>query len=163
MSVKAINAKKDLVKSTVENLQKAKSFIVFEYRGLTAENITNLRANLHKQGAKMFVLKNNILSRALAECSYDALKDEVTGPNAIVMGFEDELAAIKEVYNLTKDFDFINIKGAYLDNKFLSKDEVKAIANIPSREGLYTMFLSCLTSPIRSVLYALKAIGEQKQ
>ncbi len=161
MSVQAINAKKDLVKSTTENLKKAKSFIVFEYRGMTAKEITELRTNLYKAGAKMYVLKNNILSRSLQECSFNELKD-VTGPNAVVMGFEDELAAIKEVFGLTKNFDFITIKGAYLESKFLSPEEVKAIANIPSREGLYAMFLSCLTSPIRSVLYGLKAVAEKK-
>ena len=162
MSQKAINKKQDLVNELATELKQAKSFIVFEYQGLKADQITQSRFNLFKSKAKLKVLKNNILHRALELANYKEILNEIVGPNAIAIGFEDEIAAIKEVAQLSKDHKFIKIKGAYIDNKFISIDEAKALASIPGREGLYSMLLSCLTSPIRSFLYGLKAIAEQK-
>lgn len=162
MSDKAINIKKQQVTEIVENLKKATSFIIFEYRGMNAITSTNVRNNLYQSNAKLFVLKNNILSRALKELNHEEQAQQIVGPLAIAISFGDELASIKEIHNLTKDFDFINIKMAYLDGKFLDINEINAIANIPSRDGLYSMFLSCLTGPIRNFLYGLKAISEKK-
>ena len=162
MSKKAIAKKQEQVKLLSEELKSAKSFIVFEYQGLKADEITSSRFNLHKTNSKLAVIKNNILERALKEAGFEEILPEITGPNAIAIGFEDEIAAIKEVAELSKEHKFIKIKGAYIDSKFISVDEAKALASIPGREGLYSMLLSCLTSPIRSFLYGLKAISEQK-
>ena len=61
MSLKAIQAKQDFVQTIANELKQAKSFIVFEYSGLTAKNITDLRFTLNKSGSKLRILKNNIL------------------------------------------------------------------------------------------------------
>lgn len=162
MSQKAIAAKEVQVKNIAEDLKKAKSFIVFEYSGLTAKNITALRTELHKSGSKMYVLKNNILSRALKEVNISEFEGLTKGPNAIAIAFEDEIAPIKNVNNVANQFDVVNLKGAYIENTFADESKIKQLANIPGRDGLYSMFLSCLQSPIRSFLYAIKAVSESK-
>ena len=142
-------------------IKSSKSFIIFEYSGLDAHTITKLRKDLFKANAKLLVLKNNILRRALEKANIKEFGDLV-GPNAIAWGTEDELAPLKEVFNLTKDNDFIKIKGSYVEGSFLDEEKTKSIASLPNREGLYSMLLSCLTGPIRGVLYALKAVSETK-
>ncbi|GAA5414598.1 50S ribosomal protein L10 [Ureaplasma ceti] len=162
MSQQAIQAKEVQVQSITSDLQKAKSFIVFEYSGLTAKSITALRSELYKSGSKMYVLKNNILRRALKEAGINDFEGLVKGPNAIAIAFEDEIAPIKNVNNVAKEFDVVNLKGAYIENTFADQNKIQQLANIPGREGLYSMFLSCLQSPIRSFLYAVKAVSETK-
>lgn len=162
MSQKAIQAKEVQVQNITNDLKQAKSFIVFEYSGLTAKSITALRAELHKSGSKMYVLKNNILRRALNEAGINDFEGKVKGPNAIAIAFEDEIAPIKSVNNVAKEFDVVHLKGAYLENSFADEAKIKQLANIPGRDGLYSMLLSCLQSPIRSFLYAVKAVGENK-
>lgn len=162
MSQKAIQAKEVQVQSITNDLKQAKSFIVFEYSGLTAKNITALRSELHKSGSKMYVLKNNILRRALKEAGINDFEGKVNGPNAIAIAFEDEISPIKSVNNLAKEFDVVNLKGAYIENTFADESKIKQLANIPGRDGLYSMFLSCLQSPIRGFLYAVKAVSETK-
>ncbi|MDE5651606.1 MAG: 50S ribosomal protein L10 [Ureaplasma sp.] len=162
MSVKAINAKQTLVHEISENLKKAKSFVVFEYLGLTASEITSLRFALNKSNSKLQVLKNNILARAIKEANIDGFEGSFVGPNAIAIAFEDEISPIKEISKIAKNCECVKIKGAYLENNFLDAQKVQEIANIPGREGLYSMFLSCLQSPVRSFLYALKAVSETK-
>lgn len=162
MSLKAIQAKQDFVQTITNELKQAKSFIVFEYSGLTAKNITDLRFTLNKSGSKLRILKNNILKRAIELANIQGFDGMIVGPNAIAMAFEDEINPIKSVNDVATDFEVVKIKGAYLENNFADINKVKQIASIPGRDGLYSMFLSCLQSPIRSFLYAVKAVSETK-
>lgn len=162
MSLKAIQAKQDFVQTIANELKQAKSFIVFEYSGLTAKNITDLRFTLNKSGSKLRILKNNILKRAIELANIQGFDGTIVGPNAIAMAFEDEINPIKSVNDVATDFEVVKIKGAYLENNFADINKVKQIASIPGRDGLYSMFLSCLQSPIRSFLYAVKAVSETK-
>lgn len=162
MSQKAIQAKQNLVQAISNELKEAKSFIVFEYSGLTAKDITALRFELNKNNSKLYVLKNNILDRAIKEANITGFEGLIKGPNAIAIAKGDEISAIKSVSNVAKEFEVVKLKGAYLENSFLDVNKIKEIANIPGREGLYSMLLSCLQSPIRSFLYAIKAVSESK-
>lgn len=162
MSKKAIEAKQNLVQTISNELKNSKSFIVFEYSGLTAKDITSLRFALNKANSKLYVLKNNILSRAIKEANIEGFDGLIKGPNAIAIAKEDEINPIKSVSDVANEFDVVKIKGAYLENSFADVNKVKQIANIPGREGLYSMLLSCLQSPVRSFLYAVKAVSETK-
>lgn len=162
MSVKAIEAKQNLVQTIANELKNAKSFIVFEYSGLTAKDITTLRFELNKAGSKLRILKNNILDRAIKEANIQGFEGLITGPNAIAIANQDEINPIKSVSNVASEFEVVKIKGAYLENSFADVSRVKTIATIPGREGLYSMLLSCLQYPVRSFLYAVKAVSETK-
>lgn len=157
-----IEKKKQDTEKIANEIERSKSFILFEYQGLNAAVITSLRKELTKNNSKMYVLKNNILSRALDSKSIKDFEQMLSGPNAIAFGFEDEISVFKNIVELTKKNDFVKIKGGYFNGNFVDANQIKSIAAIPGREGLYSMLLSCLTSPIRSVLYALKAVSETK-
>ncbi|MCF0218053.1 MAG: 50S ribosomal protein L10 [Malacoplasma sp.] len=158
---KIIQQKDNLSNSISEKIKAAKSFIIFEYAGLDAKTITTLRSTLFKADAKLLVLKNNILNRALAKAN---IKDfgELVGPNAIVWGNDDVIVPLREVFNLKKENDFIKIKGSYLENTYLDPHRTESFASLPNREGLYSMLLSCLQQPIRNFLYGLKSLSETK-
>ena len=158
---KIIQYKDNLSSEISEKIKSSKSFIIFEYSGLDAHTITKLRKDLFKAKSSLMVLKNNILNRALKKANISEFGDLV-GPNAIAWGTEDEIAPLKEVFNLIKDNDCIKIKGSYVEGSFLDEAKTKSIASLPNREGLYSMLLSCLTGPIRGFLYALKAVSETK-
>lgn len=162
MGKQAIIAKEAQVQNIKEELSKANSFIVFEYSGLSAKDITALRTELHNADSKMYVLKNNILRRALVEAKIEGFEDLLTGPNAIAISFGDEISPFKSVNNVAKEFDVVKLKAGYIENTFADASKVQQLANIPSRNGLYSMFLSCLQSPIRNLMYAFKAVGEKK-
>lgn len=158
---KIIEYKDKLTNEVTEKLQNSKSFIIFKYSGLTAQEITELRKKLAKTNSKLAVYKNNILQRALEKTKIEGF-GTLSGPNAIAWSMEDEIAPLKEIYELFKTHKFLEIKGSYLEKSFMDEKKTQSIASLPNREGLYGMFLSCLTSPIRSVLYALKAVADTK-
>lgn len=158
---KIIQYKDKLTNEVAEKLQNSKSFIIFKYSGLTAQEITELRKKLVTTKSKVAIYKNNILQRALDKAKIKGF-ETLIGPNAIAWSTEDEIAPLKEIYELSKTHKFLEIKGSYLENSFLDEKKTQSIASLPNREGLYGMFLSCLTAPIRSVLYALKAVADTK-
>ncbi|MDE6477215.1 MAG: 50S ribosomal protein L10 [Mycoplasmoidaceae bacterium] len=160
--MKTVIAKKEADSQTLaEELKTSKSFLVFEYLGLNAKDITSLRRNLHKAGAKMYVAKNNIFNRAMKLAGVDKISD-IAGPNALIVSQGDEVAPFKEISEIAKKHTFIKFKGGILDNQFIGPDSLSQIASIPGREGLYSMLLSCLQAPIRNFLYGIKAVGESK-
>ena len=154
--------KQQEVDHMADKLKNSKSFIVFEYHGLTAANILALRNVLHSSNSKLYVLKNNITARAFEKAGVSGFENQLTGPNAVAVAMDDEIAAIKAVNDVAKEFDFVKIKGAYLENKFADTHKIDQLAAIPGREGLYSMLLSCFTAPLRNVMYGLKAVAEQK-
>lgn len=158
---KIIKIKENLVSDLSNEINESKSFIIFEYSGLTAQEMTDLRKKLLANGAKVKIVKNNILNRALTKSD---IKDfgELVGPNAIAIGTTDEMAPLKEVFELSKMNTFIKIKGSYLEKQYMDEAATKSIAALPNREGMYSMVLSCLTAPIRGFLYALKAVADTK-
>ncbi|MDE7434068.1 MAG: 50S ribosomal protein L10 [Mycoplasmoidaceae bacterium] len=160
--MKAIIQQKEADSKTLaEEIKNCKSFVVFEYLGLNAKDITSLRRKLHEANAKMYVAKNNIFNRAMQLAGVDKIS-EISGPNAMIVSNGDEVAPFKEISEIAKSHTFIKFKGGIIDNQLIGPDSLSQIASIPGREGLYSMLLSCLQAPIRNFLYGIKAVGESK-
>lgn len=159
---KIIKEKDVLVSSIATKINNSKSFIIFEYAKLTAHGMSGIRKKMLKNKSVMHVYKNNILTRALKKAKINDFGDLV-GQNAIAFGTEDEIAPLKIIFEMFKENDFINIKGSYIEQKYMDSILTKSIASLPNREGMYSMLLSCLTAPIKGVLYGLKAIADTKQ
>lgn len=157
-----IEKKQAKVKELSELINSSKSFVLFEYQGINATDVTSLRKSLFATGAKLQVLKNNVINRALHDRSIKEFDQVLVGPNAMIFGLEDELSIFKLIVDVAKTHTFIKIKGGYFNGKYANPQEVEALAKIPSREGLYSMLLSCLTAPIRKVLYAFNAVADSK-
>ncbi len=158
---KVIQIKEQQVNEFSETLKSSQSFIVFEYIGLDADASCTLRKKLHDSDSKMLVLKNNILNRALEKAQITEF-GELVGPNAIAFSSTEQIAPLKAVVDSMKENDCIKIKGSVIDGVFYDANNTTTIAKLPNREGMYSMFLSCLTAPIRNFLYALKAVADKK-
>lgn len=158
-----IQAKIEKTNEVSNLLSNAKSFVIFEYSTMTALEIQQLRRELTKSGNKMFVLKNNITARALVQSNISVPADLLVGQLAIAFGIEDAFEPFKSVYKFVKEKDKVNFRVGYLENNILDASTVLQIALLPSRDELYSMFLSVLQAPLRKFMYALKAIQEKKQ
>lgn len=158
---KIIQFKESEVEKITDLMKKSSSFLIFEYQGIDAADMTAVRKEMLKNDASLHVVKNNILNRSLKKAGFEGF-GELVGPNAIAFGNSDEIAPLKIIDNLSKTNDFIKFKGSVIENEFINVEKSISISKLPNREGLYSMLLSCLTSPIRGFLYALKAIEETK-
>lgn len=158
---KIIKQKDEMTTYYSDKIKDSTTVAVFTYSGLDAHDMTILRKEMIAYDAKVHVLKNNIMSRSLMKAGYEEFKS-LTGANAIVIGNGDLIAPLRAIKALSDDNDFVTFLGSVVENKYIDETNTLALAKLPNREGMYQMVLSCLTSPIRGVLYALKAVGETK-
>ena len=164
MSKAAIAEKEKFVDAFAEELKAAKAILVINYLGLTVEEVTNMRKELRDNGVKMKVVKNTYLRRAAAKAGIEGLEDTFVGPTAVVYtdNADDITEPARIVSKYENDFDVIDIKGGVLEGKVTSKEDIKALAAIPGREGLLSMLVSVLQAPVRNVAYAINAVADSK-
>ena len=158
---KIIEAKAEVVEEITEVAKNNASFILFDYRGLTAEETSELRKILRENDSKYKVWKNTLTKRAMDNLKFD-LNDCLEGPSAIAYS-TDAIAPIKALSNFAKEHPALEIKGGIVDGSVTSLDELKQLATIPSREGLLTMLAGGLIGTVRDLSIALNLYSEQKE
>mgnify|MGYP001036758410 FL=1 len=163
MSEAAIAKKETLVQAAAEKFESAASVVIVDYRGLTVEEVTNLRKQLRDAGVEMKVIKNSILSRAAKKVGLDGLDEVFTGPTAVAFSNDDVVAPAKIIDEFAKDAKALEIKGGVIEGKVSTVEQITALAKLPNREGLLSMLLSVLQAPVRNVAYAVKAVAEKNE
>ncbi|GGI18183.1 MULTISPECIES: 50S ribosomal protein L10 [Gottfriedia] len=158
-----LEAKKQVVSEVAAKLRESKSTIVVDYRGLNVAEVTELRKQLREAGVEFKVYKNTLTRRAAEEAGLAGLNEALTGPNAIAFSTEDVIAPAKVINDFAKKHDALEIKAGVIEGNVATVEEVKALAELPSREGLLSMLLSVLQAPIRNFALATKAVAEQKE
>ncbi|MGD6857594.1 50S ribosomal protein L10 [Bacillus infantis] len=159
----AIEQKKLIVDEIADKFKASKSTIVVDYRGLTVAEVTELRKQLREAGIEFKVYKNSMARRAADATELSGLNEALTGPNAIAFSNEDVVAPAKILNDFAKKHEALEIKAGVIEGNIASVDEVKALAELPSREGLLSMLLSVLQAPIRNLALAAKAVADQKE
>ncbi|WP_163651666.1 50S ribosomal protein L10 [Listeria sp. PSOL-1] len=159
---KIIEAKQSVVNEITEKLTNSVSTVIVDYRGLNVAEITELRKQLREAGIDFKVYKNSLMRRAAAEKNFDGLDEVFTGPNAIAFSNEDVVAPAKILNDFAKDHEALEIKAGIIEGTVSSLEEVKAIATLPSREGLLSMVCSALQAPVRNLALVTKAVADQK-
>ena len=162
MSEAIIAKKAQLVTEVAEQFKNASSVVVVDYLGITVEEATNLRAELRKAGVQFAVVKNSILTRAAKEAGLEGMDDIFKGPSAVAFSNEDVVAPAKILADFAKKVEALEIKAGVVEGKVSSKEEIEALAKLPSREGLLSMLLSVLQAPVRNTALAIKAVADQK-
>ena len=161
MNQAVLAAKSETVKEISEKAKKSQTIIVCEYRGLTVAQIQEVRRALRKENAEMNVYKNSLVERAVDELGYNELNDILSGPNAIVFS-EDVIAGAKVIAKYAKRHkDVLVVKGGIVEGKFVDAKGIIEVSKLPGKEGLLSMFLSCLQAPIRSFACAVKAVADK--
>ena len=162
-SEKIIAQKEKAVEELAAKIKEAKIVLLTDYRGISVEDVTTLRADLRKNDSEYKVIKNNITRRALDKCGYEGLDELLVGPTAVVMNNEDYLEAAKTIYNFSKDNDFYKIKGGIIEGKVMSAEEIITLARLPSKETLIGMLAGALLGNISKLAVALNEVKAQKE
>lgn len=161
-NAKIIQAKQQEVDAIATKLRESTSTVVADYRGLNVAQVTLLRKQLREAGVEFQVLKNSLVSRAAASAELSELDSVLTGPTAVAFG-TDAVAPAKILSDFAKKNDALKIKGGIVDGRFYDAAQVKALADLPSREGLLSMLLSVLQAPVRNFALAVKAVSEKNE
>ncbi|MCI5791373.1 MAG: 50S ribosomal protein L10 [Clostridiales bacterium] len=145
-----------------EKLEKASSFVLLDYKGLTVAEDTELRSAFRKSGVTYHVYKNRLVKIALNEMGYNQFDDALNGPTAVAMGSDDIAAPAKIALEKSKAFKKMEVKCGLVDGSFLDQAGCNTLATLPSREGLISQILGLLQSPVAGLARALAAIAEKQ-
>ena len=161
MNQSILQTKQELVKEIQTKLQDSASSVVVEYRGLSVRKITELRRELLKEGIEFVVYKNSMVQRAATEADFQELLTSLTGPNAFAFG-NDAVAPSRILAKFAKKNEHLVLKAGVVEGKVVDAEALKALAKLPNREGMISMFMGMLQSPVRQFAYALQQIADQK-
>lgn len=162
-NAKVIQAKQEAVEVVTAKLRESASTVVADYRGLNVAQVTELRKQLREAGIEFQVLKNTLVRRATAEANLTELDEVLTGPTAIAFSTDDAVAPAKILNSFAKKNDALKIKGGVVEGQVVGVEAIKALAELPSREGLLSMLLSVLQAPVRNFALAVKAVAEKQE
>ncbi len=160
---KNLEMKKQVVSDIVKKFQDAQSVVIVKYSGLTVEQVTGLRAQFRANGVDYCVLKNTLVRRALHELNIEGLDDVLNGPSAFAFGMNDPVSPAKILNDfINKDkTNALEMKAGLLGNELMDAAQIKALAEVPSREVLLARLLGSLQSSIASFVRVLDAIAKK--
>jgi large subunit ribosomal protein L10 len=146
-----------MVSEVATKLQGAQSLIVAEYRGLNVERITQLRAKARTSGVWLRVLKNTLARRAVQGTPFEKLSEQMVGP--LMYGIsQDPVAGAKVLSEFAKENESFVIKAGAMPNAVMSAQDIKALAQLPSREQLIAMLLGTLQAPMTKLVRTLNEV-----
>ncbi|MFA6518325.1 MAG: 50S ribosomal protein L10 [Candidatus Shapirobacteria bacterium] len=143
------------LKEVTKRLEATKSAALLQYQGLTAGQVSDLRAKVRQVGGEITVVKNTLLTRALAKIGIQ-MPEALTGPTAIVYCDQDEIAPLKEIETVNKDKEKTSFKYGIYNQKLLLADELKKFLSLPSKSALISQLLGGLQNPLLRLSYALR-------
>lgn len=162
MNEAIINSKKAVVAEIADKMKEAQSTVVVEYRGLTVAEITQLRRDLRAEDVDFKVYKNSLAQRAAEEAGAADLVKDLVGPNAIAFG-GDAVAPARVLAKFAKKHEALVLKSGIVEGKVVSVETIHKLSSLPNREGMISMFMGCLQSPVRKFACAFNAVKEQKE
>jgi large subunit ribosomal protein L10 len=162
-NAKVLESKQQQVSEVSGKLKESTTTVVVDYRGLNVAQVTELRKQLRQAGVEFEVLKNTVVRRATAEAELSELDQYLSGPTAIAFSKEDAVAPAKILSDFAKKNDKLSVKGGVVEGKVVGFDQIKELAELPSREGLLSMLLSVLQAPMRNFALAVKAVSEKQE
>lgn len=168
--------KQEILRNLSEKFKKSKSVVFAGFNALTVKDNEILRDQLRKENSEYYVAKKTLMNLAFKDQINDLNVRSMDGKLAAIFSYEDEIAPAKIIANFRKDkekTDKIFFLGGILENKLLSKAEMEALSQLPSKLELQAKLVGSLNAPIsgfvnvlagnlRSLVGALKAISEKK-
>ncbi len=174
MAKVALETKKSMVKEIASRLNSAETLIVTRYKGLSAQDINELRKELKRIAGEYLVVKDSMAKIALKDGVNNRIAEFIQGEVGIIVYQRDLSVVSKALVKFLKDHESLKICGGFSNGEILSNKDIIAIASLPSREALLAKLANVLNSPIQGLavslngiicklLYALNAVKEKKE
>ena len=141
-------AKKLVVEEITSKIKASKAVVLVDYNKLTVAEVSELRNKCREAGCEYKVYKNTLVRKAFNDMGVKDFDEALNGPTAIAFS-ADEVTAAKLMVKSAKDYDTkIVVKCGYVDNAYVDKKGVEALATMPSREELVAKMLGSMQAPL---------------
>lgn len=151
--------KQEQVTLMLEKLKRAKAVFLADFRGMNVEKATTLRNELRAASVEYKVFKNTLLDIAAKDTDIAALTQNLAGPTAVAISYDDPVGAAKVLSKFAKDSKGVfNLKAGVLSGTLLDVAQIQALADLPSREVLIAKMLGSMQAPATNFVGVLAAI-----
>jgi large subunit ribosomal protein L10 len=138
-----------------EKIAKTSAIYFLDYKGLNVSQSNLVRRKVKEVSAEFKVVKNRLTKIAFQAFPYKFDDSVLKDTTALLFGYSDPVKPIAVIYDLSKEFKPLKVKGGLIGGKFLSPDEVKEISKLPSVEVLRAQLASQIASPLRTFAYLM--------
>ena len=152
-----LDQKKQVVEDVSAVVGNAQATVIAEYRGMTVEQMKVLRREAYDNNVYVKVVKNTLLKRAVKETEHSCLDDLLVGPLAFAAS-EDPVAVAKVLNKYAKEYDALEIKAGSMNGELLSTSEIKALAQLPSRDELLAKLMGTMQAPVAKFVQTLNEV-----
>ncbi len=148
--------KEQIVSELKDKFKKSVISVLTDYSGLNVEEISDLRRKMRLKDISYKVTKNTLFLRALKETGILIDETVFTRPIAIAFGHGDCVDTPKIINNFSKEHENLEIIGGIIEGKYVPKEKILTLANLPGREELYARIVGSLASPLRGLASVLQ-------
>ena len=154
---------------------RAKSVILAHYHGISATDMTALRTHMRERAVDFRVIKNTLAQKAVKGTPLEVLESELKGPVSLLVSFDDVVAPAKALADYAKSGveKSPEVVAGVVEGQQVTKEQIKALADLPSKEVLLSQMLSVMNGPttnfvgvfsalVRKLVGTLDAIKDQK-
>ncbi|MFW6111431.1 MAG: 50S ribosomal protein L10 [Candidatus Bipolaricaulota bacterium] len=150
-------AKQQEVEELRDKFDRAVGLVLSDYRGISANDLNELREAFTKEEIEYRVVKNTLAAIAAEEAGLEDLPKLLDGPIAMAVGYDDPVLPFKISSKMEKEYEAFSNKGGVIEGDLVVPEEVEAISNLSSREELLANLAAGLKSPVQKLAYVLKA------
>jgi large subunit ribosomal protein L10 len=157
-----LEKKQAVVNEIKDKLNRTKSVVLVDARGLTVLQDTNLRKTLREAGVDYKVYKNTLVELAVAGTDYEPLKQFLAGPTAAAFSYEDATTAASLISKQLTGMPKLEFKAGFIEGTLYDAEGMKAVAEIPPREVLLSRLLGSFKSPMGSFARVIDQIAKKQ-
>ncbi len=151
----SIEQKKAVVAEVAEVARTALAAVVAEYRGLTVEEMTDLRVKARESGVYLKVAKNTLVRRAVEGTEFECMQDSLTGPLLLAFSMEDPGAAARLVKDFIKSNDKLITKLVAVGGEVFEASELDRMSKLPTYDQAIAMVMGVMKAPIEKFVRTL--------
>ena len=156
-----VEQKQVVIDEIAEKVNRAKSMVLVDARGLTVAQDTVLRKKLREAGVDYKVYKNSMVEFAIRDTGFAGLKEYLAGPTTVAFSYDDATTAAKLISKELKTMPKLEFKAGVVEATLYDAKGMEVIANIPSRNELLARLLGSMKSPMASFARVAKAIADK--
>jgi large subunit ribosomal protein L10 len=150
-------AKAETIEAVRTRLAGATTAVLTEYRGLTVQQLSELRRQLKAASAEYRIVKNRLARIAVEGSPLAGLRPHLTGPTGVVIGRRDPAAVAKALVAFARTNPALQVRAGVIDGQVLAPQELRAVADLPSREALRGHLVGAVQGPLAALVGVLNA------
>ncbi len=150
--------KKAIVAEVQDAAKQSLSAVLADYRGLTVEEMTELRAKARASNVYMRVIRNTLARRAVQGTEFECLTDSFTGPSLLALAREEPGAAARLIKDFVKDHEKLEVRALAMSGQLLDAGQLETVAKLPSREEALASLVAVMQAPVTKFAQTLQAV-----